>query len=67
MASLTSKNQRAMDKMLERVLDAYKAGAITRDNAVAGLAHVIAAVDLGNRFEYEGWFNQHGVSFFTDE
>lgn len=53
-----------MDAFLERVLDAYKAGEITRDDAVGGLAHVMAALDNGNTGEAVSWFNQKGVTFF---
>ncbi|KAB0471089.1 hypothetical protein K6V72_10425 [Ralstonia insidiosa] len=61
---LTNQDHKRMDAFLERVLDAYKAGEITRDDAVGGLAHVMAALDNGNTGEAVSWFNQKGVTFF---
>lgn len=46
------------------VLDAYKVGEISRDDAVGGLAHVMAALDKGNAGEAVSWFTQEGVTFF---
>ena len=63
---LTTKDHRDMDLMLERVLDAYKAGAVSRDQVVGGLAQIIAAIDKGNVGEAVNWFNQEGVTLFND-
>lgn len=61
---LSNADHNAMDGFLGRVLDAYKAGEITRQSAMSGLAHVIAAVDINNHPEAIAWFNQKGVDFF---
>lgn len=62
--NLSEKEHESMDDFLARVLDAYKDGNISRNEAVAGLAHVMAALDIGNPIEAISWFNQDGVSFF---
>jgi hypothetical protein len=62
--ALTNSDHKKMDAFLERVLNAYKAGEITQEDAVGGLAHVMAALDKGNTGEAISWFNQEGVSFF---
>lgn len=46
------------DAFLGHVLEDFKAGAITKDQAVGGLAHVMAALDLGNYGEATNWFEQ---------
>lgn len=56
--TLTERDHLNMDQFLGHVLDDYKAGEITRDEAVGALAHVIAAVDLGNYGEARNWFEQ---------
>jgi hypothetical protein len=61
---LSDADHNAMDSFLGRVLDAYKAGGITRQSAISGLAHVIAAVDIDNHPEAISWFEQKGVEFF---
>ena len=64
--SLTEKDHVAMDVFLAKVLDWYKSGEITRDSAVGGLAHVIAALDNDNHGEAVAWFNQADSSYFKD-
>lgn len=63
---LTTQDHRNMDLMLERVLDAYKAGTVSRDQVVGGLAQIMAALDKGNVGEAINWFNQEGVILFND-
>ena len=62
--NLSEKDHDSMDDFLARVLDAYKDGSISRNEAVGGLAQVMAALDIGNFGEAISWFNQDGVSFF---
>ena len=62
---LTEDNHREMDAFLEKVLDWYKSGEITRRSAVAGLAHVMAALDIGNTEEAVAWFNEADQSYFS--
>lgn len=64
---LTDQDHHDMDRMLERVLDAYKTGHLTRAQVVGGLAHVMAALDIGNTREAVNWFKQDGVSYFGDD
>ena len=65
-ATLTDKDHRVMDKMLADVLDAYKDGSLSKTAAVSGLAHVMAALDIGNTGEAIAWFNQRELAFFKD-
>jgi hypothetical protein len=53
---LTTQDHEAMDVFLGVVLDDYKDGAITKAQAVGGLAHVMAALDLDNYDEARSWF-----------
>jgi hypothetical protein len=64
--NLTNKDHAAMDAFLARVLDWYKSGEITRDDAVGGLAHVMAALDQGNTGEAISWFANSDVTYFKD-
>jgi len=57
-ASLTERDHRNMDAFLGHVLEDFKAGTITKDQAVGGLAHVMAALDIGNYGEATNWFEQ---------
>jgi hypothetical protein len=55
-----------MDAFIGRVIDAYKAGEISRDSVIGGLAHVMAALDIRNTGEAIAWFNQDGVELFKE-
>lgn len=57
-ANLSSTDHKNMDAFLAHVLDDYKAGEITKDEAVGALAHVMAALDMGNTAEAVNWFQQ---------
>jgi len=62
---LTDKDHENMDAFLGHVLDDFKNGEITRDQAIGGLAHVMAALDLDNYGEVISWFEQ-GRKFIRD-
>jgi hypothetical protein len=49
--NLSNKDHKAMDDFIGRVLDAYKDGVITKKSAVAGIAQVMAALDIQNTSE----------------
>lgn len=55
---LSDQDHKNMDAFLGHVLDDYKSGEITKSEAVSGLAHVIAAIDIGNHGEAVNWFEQ---------
>ena len=55
---LSTRDYENMDAFLGHVLEDYKAGTITKDEAVGGLAHVMAALDKGNYDEVKSWFEQ---------
>lgn len=63
--NLTEKDHLNMDAFLGHVFDAYKSGAITKEKAVGGVAHVIASVDKGNYGEARQWLEQ-GRKFLQD-
>ncbi|WP_034302939.1 hypothetical protein [Herbaspirillum sp. RV1423] len=65
-STLTNKDHADMDAFLGAVLDDYKAGEITKEQAVGGLAHVLAAIDIGNYGEAINWFRQ-GRKFVRGE
>lgn len=56
--TLTNRDHANMDEFLGHVLEDFKAGVITKEEAVGGLAHVIAAIDCGNYGEAVNWFEQ---------
>lgn len=55
---LSTKDHDNMDAFLGHVLDDFKAGEITKEQAVGALAHVMAALDLDNYAEARSWFEQ---------
>lgn len=63
---LNSRDHQNMDAFLGHVLDDYKAGRITKEGAVSGLAHVMAALDLDNYAEARSWFEK-GRKFLSQE
>jgi len=56
MNQLSDQDHVNMDVFLRQVLDAYKDGDISRVAAVGTLAHVIAALDIGNIDEVRSQF-----------
>ncbi|MDD5056504.1 MAG: hypothetical protein PHQ60_01925 [Sideroxydans sp.] len=56
--NLTEHDHVNMDAFLGHVLDDYKAGGLSKEQAVSGLAHVMAALDQGNTEEARSWFAQ---------
>jgi hypothetical protein len=61
---LTEDNHREMDAFLANVLDWYKTGEIPIGGAVAGLAHVMAALDIDNTEEAVAWFKEANKTYF---
>ncbi len=62
---LSERDHKNMDAFLGHALEDFKAGLITKDQAVGGLAHVMAALDKGNTGEAINWFEQ-GRKFIRD-
>lgn len=56
--TLTDRDHQNMDAFLGHVLEDFKSGEITKEEAVGGLAHVIAAIDIGNYGEAVTWLEQ---------
>lgn len=63
--NLTESDHINMDAFLGHVLEDFKAGSITKEQAIGGLAHVMAALDIGNTTEATNWFLQ-GRKFIRD-
>jgi hypothetical protein len=55
---LSNGDHENMDAFLGHVLEAYKAGEITKERAVGSLAHVMSALEKGNYDEARSWFKQ---------
>ena len=55
--TLTNADHAAMDTFIKHVLDEVAAGNLPRDRAMSVIAHVIAAVDIGNYDEARNWFH----------
>jgi hypothetical protein len=63
--SLSEKDHRNMDQFLAYLIQDIKSSAISEQTAASVLAHVIAAVDIGNYEEARNWFQQ-GRKFVHD-
>ncbi|XQA79281.1 hypothetical protein ACM9W9_06015 [Xanthomonas sacchari] len=56
---LTDTDHDQMDGFLGNVLDQHKEGELSRGEAIALIAHVMAALDLDNYSEAKSWFANH--------
>jgi hypothetical protein len=52
---LTTSDHRRLDRYLERILDAYKAGEVTQDSIAGSIGQIVAAVDKGDRDTALNW------------
>lgn len=59
--SLTAKDHKGMENLIKAALDGYKNGTLSRESAMSALAHVMAAIDIGNYEEARNWFNNPGL------
>lgn len=59
-SSLTERDHENMGTFLGHVLDDYKHGTITREQAISAVAHVMAALDERNYDEARNWLEQGG-------
>ena len=62
--ALNVKDHQALTKLLDQVLDAYKADEISRKAVVNGLQHMFAAVDKAYVSQIEGWIHQDDLEHF---
>lgn len=53
---LTDADHKGLENLLNVALDGYKNEEMSRETVMAGLAHVIAAIDTGNYAEARYWF-----------
>lgn len=63
---LTESDHGNLDALLGHALEDFKAGLITKDQAVGGLVQMIAALDQGNYGEAVSWLKQ-GRTFMRRE
>ena len=56
--TLTDQDHSNMNAFLGFVLEDFKSGSISKAEAVAAIAHTVAAVDIGNYAEAVTWFEQ---------
>lgn len=56
---LTKMDHVAMDGLLAAILRDFKAGEISSQQVISGVAHIMSAIDQGNHDEARRWF-QHG-------
>jgi hypothetical protein len=46
------------DDLVSVVLDDFKSGALTKEEVITGLGHIVSAIDLNNRTEIDEWLSQ---------
>ncbi|HEI8723375.1 hypothetical protein [Serratia marcescens] len=54
--SLTNADHQGMNNLINAALDGYKNGTLSRVSTMNALAHVMAAIDIGNYEEARKWF-----------
>lgn len=59
--ALTAADHKGMENLINAALDGYKKGTLSRESAMSALAHVMAAIDIGNYAEARSWFNNPGL------
>lgn len=64
--ALSENDHNSMDSMLKEVLVAYKEDGLSLNSVVSSLAHIMAALDIGNTGEAILWFNQKNLEYFKD-
>jgi hypothetical protein len=62
---LTETDHQNMDSFRRAVLDDYRDGTPTKEQAMGGLAHVMAALNIGNVGEARAWVKE-GVKLIRD-
>ncbi|KPV95153.1 hypothetical protein AN214_02805 [Pseudoalteromonas sp. P1-9] len=55
---LSNRDHEDMDAFIGAVIDDYKNGAVSKKAMLAGLGHVIGAIDNGNHDEARQWFKE---------
>ncbi|MHA6636750.1 hypothetical protein ACX3OY_23535 [Citrobacter farmeri] len=65
--TLTTADHKGMENLINAALDGYKSGTLSRDSAMSSLAHVMAAIDIGNYAEARNWFNNPGLLDDTEK
>jgi hypothetical protein len=58
---LSEKDHRAMDRMIDAVLDSYAKGEVSLGQARSVFAHVITAAAIANETEVRGWLKPETI------
>ncbi|MBD0847100.1 MULTISPECIES: hypothetical protein [Pectobacterium] len=54
--TLTEIDHAGMNNLINAALEGYKNGTLSQEGAMNSLAHVMAAIDIGNYAEARAWF-----------
>lgn len=63
---LTNNDHDNMDAFIGAIIDDYKNGLVSKQAIIAGLGHVIGAIDHGNHDEARMWFSK-GRKFIREQ
>lgn len=55
---LTEQDHNNFDVLIGHVLDDYRAGTLSKSDAIGGLAQLVAAIDIGNEGEARAWLKE---------
>lgn len=55
---LTEQDHNKFDALIGHVLDDYRAGTLSKADAISGLAELVAAIDIGNESEARAWLTE---------
>lgn len=58
---LSNADHKKLDAFLGQILDWHSAGAVTKDQAIAALAHVFTAAAIDNAGEVHSWLDKPEV------
>lgn len=58
---LSNKNHKNLDALLSKILDWHKEGAITKNEAIGVLAHILTAAAIDNESEVISWLEKPEV------
>jgi hypothetical protein len=54
-------NNKKLDAVLGKILNAHKSGQVSHSAAIGVIAHVVAAVAMGNETEVQSWLNDEAT------
>jgi cell division inhibitor SulA len=54
-------NNKKLDAVLGKILDTHKLGQVSHIEAINVIAHIVAAVAMGNETEVQSWLNDEAT------